>query len=80
MKNKAFLKFMVITAVLFAFSVGSFALSSTNKPNEVMEYIVGKIDTLPEYADVNGDKEVNILDVIKMMKKSNNDTGIEIIG
>ncbi len=61
--------FLVITAILLcSVAIGAFALSLTEKPNEVLKYIVGLSEDAPEYADANGDGKINILDVISLVK------------
>lgn len=68
MKKKTIL-FAVITAVLLcAIAIGVVAAVAFEKPREVMSYIVGITDEAPEYADANGDGEINVLDVIALLK------------
>ena len=61
--------FLVITAILLcSVAISAIALSLTEKPIEVLKYIVGLSEVAPEYADANGDGKINILDVIALEK------------
>ncbi|MBE6642626.1 MAG: hypothetical protein E7615_03100 [Ruminococcaceae bacterium] len=68
MKKKILL--IVIAILLLATVAVCATVLGMEKPRAVMSYLVGLSDEAPEYADANGDGDINVLDVIYLVKNA----------
>lgn len=69
MKKKIFLTLVISTLVLTSLTLIFSKALFGEKVVEVMEYIVGAGDFMPDCADANGDGKVDVLDVIALIRE-----------
>lgn len=66
---------LAVVLILACVVITIFAAFDMTRPVAVMKGMAG-IDTMPEYADANGDGKVNVLDVILLMREDNGLGGV----
>lgn len=70
MKNsKKLFVVLACIAVTLICATGIMAATLGERPTAVLDYIVGISDEMPEYADANGDGNVDVLDVLALIKQ-----------
>lgn len=67
--KKILLIILVSLLVLLAAVLAVGAFTITDEAALILQYVAGVSDECPEYADVNGDGKVNVIDVIAMIRQ-----------